>query len=332
MVAVAAGEAENPRKNIPKAVRRTFWRILFFYVLGSLAIGVIVPYDNAGLDTGKGTAASSPWVIGIQIAGIKALPSIINAVILTSAASSGNAFLFSGSRYLFGLAQVGQAPKILLKCSKRGVPWVAVLSTWIFSLLTYLSVGKGGAIAVFNWFLNLTTIANLFTWVGICIACIRFNAALKAQGVDRNTLVFKAPFQPYLAWVACVFFSLIILFNGWQTFTNGNWNVSNFITQYVGIPIFFGLYLFWWIVCKIKGTPTPAAKDVDLWTGKAAIGKLYTLLNSEFWTDMLTILFEKTASCGRKIFLRTSCRRYGFGYARWIFDGGSFFRGSSSCT
>ena len=121
-VAVAAGEAENPRKNIPKAVRRVFWRILFFYVLGSLAIGVLVPYNDANLlnaqkndDAG---AAQSPWVIAIDRAQIKVLPSIINAVILTSASSSANAFLYTGSRYLYALAQNGQAPKFLLHCSK----------------------------------------------------------------------------------------------------------------------------------------------------------------------------------------------------------------------
>ncbi|KAG9876362.1 amino acid permease, partial [Aureobasidium melanogenum] len=103
MVAVAAGEAENPRKNIPKAVRRVFWRILFFYVLGSLAIGVTVKSNNPHLTAGGVGAKSSPWVIAIQSAGIPALPSIINAVILTSASSSANAFLFSGSRYLFAL-------------------------------------------------------------------------------------------------------------------------------------------------------------------------------------------------------------------------------------
>ena len=65
MVAVAAGEAENPRKNIPKAVRRVFWRILFFYVLGSLAIGVLVPSDDKNLLSKKPGAAHSPWVIAI---------------------------------------------------------------------------------------------------------------------------------------------------------------------------------------------------------------------------------------------------------------------------
>ena len=123
MVAVAAGEAENPRKNIPKAVRRVFWRILFFYILGTLAIGVLVPSNDPNLldaaANGASNAAQSPWVIAINRAGIPALPSIINAVILTSASSSANAFLYTGSRYMYALAQNGQAPKFLLRCSKR---------------------------------------------------------------------------------------------------------------------------------------------------------------------------------------------------------------------
>ena len=123
MVAVAAGEAENPRKNIPKAVRRVFWRILFFYVLGSLAIGVLLPYDEkrllSAIDDDAAGAAASPWVIAVYRAGVPVLPSIINAVILTSATSSANAFLYTGSRYLYALAQNGQAPRFLLRCSKR---------------------------------------------------------------------------------------------------------------------------------------------------------------------------------------------------------------------
>lgn len=123
MVAVAAGEAEDPRRNIPKAVRRVFWRILFFYVLGSLAIGVLIPYDEprllSAIDGDAPGAAASPWVIAIYRASVPVLPSIINAVILTSATSSANAFLYTGSRYLYALAQNGQAPRFLLRCSKR---------------------------------------------------------------------------------------------------------------------------------------------------------------------------------------------------------------------
>lgn len=153
MVAIAAGEAENPRKNIPKAVRRVFWRILFFYVLGTLAIGVCVPSDDDRLLSDKPGAAASPWVIAIYRSGIPVLPHIINAVILTSATSSANAFLFTGSRYLFGVAQNRHAPRFLLKCSRTGVPYFCVAITAAISFLTFLSVSSGSN-KVFTWFMK----------------------------------------------------------------------------------------------------------------------------------------------------------------------------------
>lgn len=269
MVAVAAGEAENPRKNIPKAVRRVFWRILFFYVLGSLAIGVLVPYDDSQLlsaqKSGAAGAAASPWVIAIYRAGIPVLPSIINAVILTSASSSANAFLYTGSRYLYALAQNRQAPALLLTCTKNGVPWICVCITASVSFLTYLSCSSGANV-VFEWFQNLTTIAGLFTWCSICLAYIQFHKALKAQGIDRNTLVFKSPFQPYLAYFSLVYFALIIIFNGFYVWSP--WSYQNFITAYIGIPIYFLLYAFWKI---FKRTHWINPAEADIHTGKAAL-------------------------------------------------------------
>lgn len=276
MVAVAAGEAENPRKNIPKAVRRVFWRILFFYVLGSLAIGVLVPYDDDNLLNGESDTARSPWVIAINRAGIKVLPHIINAVILTSATSSGNAFLYTGSRYLYALAQTRQAPQFLLKCTKRGVPIYCVCITGAVSVLTYLTVGTSSA-QVFNWFAGLVTTANLFTWCCISIAFIRFNKAMHAQGIDRNTLVMKSPFQPYTAYWALGYFSFIIVFSNFTVFTKGNWDITGFLTSYIGIPIFFFFFFLWKIVKKTK-LHDPA--EVDLYTGKAAI-------DAEVWPDQI---------------------------------------------
>lgn len=280
MVAVAAGEAENPRKNIPKAVRRVFWRILFFYVIGTLAIGVLVPYNDPNLlqaqESGAPGAAQSPWVIAIDRAGIKVLPHIINAVILTSASSSGNAFLYTGSRYLFAMAQIGQAPRFLLKCTKLGVPIYCVSITASIAFLTFMTVTSGSG-NVFNWFANIVTIANLFTWCVICVASIRFYSALKAQGVDRNTLPFRAWGQPYIAWGGLFFFSIIIIFNGFAVFTRGNWSVTDFLIDYIGIPIFFGLYFFWKI---IKRSKILRSSEVDLFTGKAAI-------DAEYWPDQI---------------------------------------------
>ncbi|KAJ6260452.1 hypothetical protein Dda_4678 [Drechslerella dactyloides] len=280
MVAVAAGEAENPRKNIPKAVQRVFWRILFFYVLGTLAIGVLVPYNDQNLldaqESNAPGAAQSPWVIAIDRAGIKGLPHIINAVILTSASSSGNAFLYTGSRYLFAMAQIGQAPRFLLKCTKRGVPIYCVIITASVSLLTFMTVSTGSG-NVFNWFSNIVTIANLFTWCVICVASIRFTKALQVQGISRDTLPFRTWGQPYTAWAGLVFFSIIIIFNGFAVFTTGNWKVQDFVTAYIGIPIFFTLYFFWKLV---KRTKWRTATEVDLQTGKAAI-------DAEYWPEQI---------------------------------------------
>ena len=125
----AASETENPRRNISKAVRRVFWRIVIFYILGIMITGMLVPYDDPNLLNGTGTAAQSPYVIAIRRAGIHTLPSIINAAIFTSAFSAGNSILFCASRILYGLSIRGQAPRIFSYCTKNGLPIVAVLAT-----------------------------------------------------------------------------------------------------------------------------------------------------------------------------------------------------------
>ena len=106
-----------------QAIKRLFWRILIFYVLGSLALGVLVPYNDPTIliaqEQGLSGAAASPWVVAIQNAGISGLPSVINAVILLSAASASNQFVYVSSRYLYALAQLKQAPWFFLYCNKR---------------------------------------------------------------------------------------------------------------------------------------------------------------------------------------------------------------------
>ncbi|KAH7068063.1 amino-acid permease inda1 [Paraphoma chrysanthemicola] len=280
MVAVAAGEAANPRKNIPKAVRRVFWRIMFFYVFGSFMIGVCISSSDPALtdENAKG-AQSSPWVIAMKNASIPVLPHIINAVILTSATSSGNAFLYTGSRYLFGIAQNKQAPRFLLKCSKNGVPYWCVLITASISLITFMSVSTG-ANKVFSWFQNLTTIAQLFTWNSILIAYLGFRKALAAQGVDRSTLVFRAKYQPYIAYTAIVYFTLIIVFNGFKVFTQTPWGpdqLTSFFTAYIGVLIYALLFVFWKV---FKRTKWVKAAEADIWTGKAA-------LDAEVWPEQI---------------------------------------------
>ena len=141
-----------------------------------------------------------------------------------------------------------------------------MIITGAIAFLTYLSCSSGSD-TVFEWFQNLVTIATLFTWVVILIVYIDFRKALAAQGVDRNTLVFKSPYQPITAYVSLGFFILGILFNGFDTIAGG-WDTDGFITDYIGIPIFFGLYFFWKI---LKRSHWRKPEEADLYTGKAAL-------------------------------------------------------------
>lgn len=160
---------KSPRRNLPRAAKSFIVRILVFYIGSVIAIGVICPSNEKQLTNGTSGAGSSPFVLGIKRAGIKGLDSVINAAILTSAWSAGNAFIFQSSRSLYSMALNGQAPKIFTKCTKKGVPYVAVLASSAFSLLAYLNVNaKAGE--VFSWFVNLVNTAAFISW--ICCAIV----------------------------------------------------------------------------------------------------------------------------------------------------------------
>ncbi|KAJ4287374.1 hypothetical protein N0V90_012773 [Kalmusia sp. IMI 367209] len=241
LIALAAGETIAPRRNIPKAARRFVWRLAIFYGFGSLIIGIIVPSDDDRLLSPDSNATASPFVIGIARAGIKGLNHVINAAILTSAWSAGNAFLYSGSRILYGMALNGDAPKIFGKTSKNGVPWMAVLATWAIGLLAFLNVSNTGA-QVFTWFSNISTISGFIAWIVVMITYIRFRKALVFQGL-LHTLPFKTPFQPYFTYFILGLISVLTITNGFQVFFPSNWSVSNFLAAYITLPIFIVLYL-----------------------------------------------------------------------------------------
>lgn len=115
-------------------------------------------------------AKSSPFVIGIKRAGIRGLDSVVNAVILTSAWSSGNAYLYLSSRSLYSLAVAGQAPAIFKRCLPNGLPYAAVIASSLFSLLAYMNVSSGGS-EVFTWLVNLTNTGTFVSWVCCGIIC-----------------------------------------------------------------------------------------------------------------------------------------------------------------
>ena len=96
-VAMAAAETRNPRQAIPKACKRVFWRVAIFYVLSVLIVGMLVPSNDKRLNNYSGTATQSPFVIAASDAGISGIPSLVNAIVITSAWSSSNQALLAGT-------------------------------------------------------------------------------------------------------------------------------------------------------------------------------------------------------------------------------------------
>ncbi|KAJ5907027.1 Proline-specific permease [Penicillium subrubescens] len=270
-VVITAAESVDPHRAIPKAARRVTYRIAFFYVLGALLIGIIVDPRNKALVSGSGNANSSPFVIAIKGAGISALPSIVNACILVSAWSAGNSYCWVGSRMIVAMTTDHQLPQIFGRVNKNGVPYVAVIAAWLFGPLAYLSLGSGGPAQAFTWLLNLSTVAGLIAWATLSFCYIRFHAALKAQGVSRDSLPWKGPFQPYAAWVGFIGSTIITLVCGFPVFLKGNWNTSDFIASYIGIPIFILPIIAWKLW---HGTKLQRAATIDLWSGRLQDGEI----------------------------------------------------------
>jgi amino acid transporter len=273
MVVVAAGETENPRRNIPKAVRRVFWRIAIFYVGSVFLVGMCVssrdPRLLNAIESGADTAGASPFVIAIENGGIPALPSIINAVVLTSALSAGNSFFYASTRILYATALDGKAPRIM-RYEKFGVPYVCVAVTAALSLLVYLNVSASSA-DVFFWISNLSSVSTLIVWTSIAITYIRFHRGLKHHGISRSSLPFKSPFQPFMAYFAVIFSSTVAFFNGFDAFFPGHFSAKTFVPPYVDIPIFLCLFLGYKIIKKTKFVKI---EDMDLWSGKEEADQL----------------------------------------------------------
>ncbi|KAI0053278.1 amino acid permease [Auriscalpium vulgare] len=267
IVAIAAGEAKNPRRNLPKAIKRVYIRILLFYIGGVFIIGMLVPSNDPHLVLGSGTAAASPFVIAIKRSGIHGLPHVINACLLTSASSAASSDLYTSSRALYGLAIAGNAPSIFKKTLKNGLPVTALAFSALFTSLAYMGVHSGSG-KVFNWFSNMTSIAGLMTWFGICVTYIRFYAGTKAQGIDRSTLPYTSSLQPYAAWYAAVSCIVICFFSGWSVFLRGNWDTATFVTNYLPFILFPILYVGAKLWTRV---PYALAHEMDFVSGIAEI-------------------------------------------------------------
>lgn len=263
LVGIAAGESENPDKNVPKAINSVFWRILLFYIGAMIVIGFLLPYtDENLLKTGVENVAVSPFTLVFERAGFTAAASLMNLVILTSVLSCGNSGLYASTRMLYAMAKEGKAPAVFAKVNSRGVPANSLYLTTAFGLLAFLTslIGEGTA---YTWLLNLSGMTGFVVWLGIAICHYRFRRAYVAQGKDLKALKYRAvmfPFGPIFAFAVCL---IVMIGQNYGAFTGEEVDWYGAVATYVGIPVIAVFYFWYKFTHKTKVIPL---KEIDLST------------------------------------------------------------------
>ncbi|MCP1124176.1 amino acid permease [Bacillus sp. 3103sda1] len=252
LLGVAAGETEDPQRNIPKAIRSIFWRILLFYILAILVIGLLIPYTDKSLAASDVTV--SPFTLVFEKAGVAFAASVMNAVILTAVLSAGNSGMYASARMLWDLANQGKAPKFLGKLNSRGIPVNALIATSLVGCVAFLASFFGDGV-VYVWLLNASGMSGFIAWIGIAISHYRFRKAYTAQGKDLKDLPYKAkwfPFGPIFAFVLCL---IVILGQNYGAFMGKSIDWNGVLVSYIGLPLFLILWLGYKFTKKTKVIP-----------------------------------------------------------------------------
>lgn len=255
LIGVAAGESENPRRNVPIAIRQVFWRILIFYILAIFVIGMLIPYTNPDLLRGGiDDIGVSPFTIVFDKAGLAFAASVMNAVILSSVLSAGNSGMYASTRVLYAMAKEGMAPRALAKLNRRGVPVGALLVTTAVGMLAFLASFFGDG-AVYNWLLNASGMCGFINWLGIAVCHYRFRRAFIAQGHSLDELPYRArwfPFGPIFAFALCM---IAILGQNMGAFSGESIDWYGIAVSYISLPLFVLIWAGYRLFRKSKIVP-----------------------------------------------------------------------------
>lgn len=268
-LALASGEIQNPRRTIPRVAKLVFYRLVGFYVIGVLAVGIICSSTDkrllGAIESDAPGAAASPWVVGIMNMNIPFLPHAINFLVLTSGLSCGNAYLFSSTRTLYGLARDGQAPAFLMRCTTMGVPIYSVAVVSAITCITFLA-SSSSAVETLFWFIDLTATGLIATYTLMLVTFIGWYRARKSQGLPESSLYCIAPLTPWWPCLAIFLGCLTLIFVGFDTIQP--FDKQGFITSYFCLPYTATLFVGWKLW---KKTTLVRPKTADLFTGKAEV-------------------------------------------------------------
>ncbi|CAK00842.1 amino acid permease [Bartonella tribocorum] len=198
LIGIAAGEAINPQKTIPAAIRQVMWRIIIFYIGSISVIMIISPWNMIGKN-------GSPFVTIFEIIGIPAAGHILNFVVIMAAVSVYNSGIYSNGRMLYSLAVQKNAPHIFSKLNSARVPYVAIL----FSSICTAMIIIVNALIPNNSFMRimaLATAAAVITWAIIVIVHLKFRKAHKNK---KEAFIYAFGLYPYANYLCLCFLFLL---------------------------------------------------------------------------------------------------------------------------
>lgn len=202
LVGTTAAETKDPKNVLPRAINSIPIRIIMFYVFSLIMIMAVTPWASV-------VAEKSPFVELFVLVGLPAAASVINFVVLTSAASSANSGVFSTSRMLYGLAQDGDAPKSFGTLSKRAVPSAGLTFSCICLLggavLIYLIPD---VVTVFTLVTTVSAILFMFVWSIILCSYLVYRKQRPALHAESN---YKMPAGILMCFVCLLFFAFVLI-------------------------------------------------------------------------------------------------------------------------
>lgn len=200
LVGLTAGETENPKEVIPRAINNIPIRIIIFYVGALAVIMSIYPWNS--IDPAK-----SPFVQVFSAIGVAAAASIVNFVVLTSAASACNSGIFSTSRMIYSLSKEGNAPKSMKKLTSNRIPVNAAMfsaSVILIAVVLNYIMPEG----VFVLITSISTFCYIFIWAIIVICHMKYRKT-RPELAKKNK--FKMPLYPVINYVILIFFAFVIV-------------------------------------------------------------------------------------------------------------------------
>ena len=200
LVGLTAGETEDPKKVIPMAINNIPLRIILFYI-GSLAI-IMSIYPWIAVDPN-----SSPFVAVFNAVGILAAASIVNFVVLTSAASATNSGIFSTSRMIYALSKRGHAPSRMKRLTNHAVPYQATLFSAAALLFTVV-LNYVMPESVFIMITSISTFCFIYIWAIIVVCHLKYR---KQRPELAKQSTFKMPLYPFMNYLILAFFVFILV-------------------------------------------------------------------------------------------------------------------------